>query len=69
MRLGAAETITFKPTVFASTQTITLTSGQLVLSDTGGTQTITARRGREIGGGGASRVFEIDAVSPPPSRD
>ena len=39
--LDVAETITFDSTVFATAQTITLTQGQLELSDTGGTQTIT----------------------------
>ncbi len=59
--LGAAETITFSSTVFASTQTITLTSGQLVLSNTGGTQTITGpAAGVMVSGGGKSRVFEVD---------
>ena len=61
MRLGATETITFSSTVFASNQTITLTSGQLVLSDTGGTQTITGpAAGVIISGGGKSRVFQVD---------
>ena len=58
--LDAAETITFSSTVFASTQTITLTSGQLVLNDTGGTQTITGpAAGVTVSGGGASRVFLV----------
>ena len=34
-------TITFDPTVFATTQTITLSSGVLTLADTSGLQTIT----------------------------
>ena len=38
---GGAEKITFDPTAFATPQTITLTSGQLELSDTTGTETIT----------------------------
>src|SRR5262249_46400223 len=38
---GGAETITFDPKVFATPQTIALTSGQLELSDTTGTETIT----------------------------
>ena len=38
---GAAETITFDPTVFATPQTITLTAGPAQLTDTSGTETIT----------------------------
>ena len=37
---SGANDITFDPTAFASAQTITLTSGQLELSDTSGTETI-----------------------------
>ena len=59
--LGAAETITFDPTVFATPQTITLTQGQLELSDTGGIQTITApAAGVTINGNHAGRDFQVD---------
>ena len=58
---GGAETITFDPTAFASAQTITLTSGQLELSDTTGTETITGpAAGVTVSGGGNSRVFQVD---------
>ena len=54
--------ITFDPTAFASAQTITLTSGQLELSDTSGTETITGpAAGVTVSGGGASRVFQVDS--------
>ena len=47
-RHGGAETITFDSTVFKTPQTITLTQGQLELSDTTGTETITRPgRGRD----------------------
>ena len=60
--LGAAETITFDPTVFAQQQTITLTQGQLELSDTDGTQTITGpAAGVTVSGGGISGVFQVDS--------
>ena len=60
--LGAAETITFSSTVFATAMAITLDGSQLVLSDTGGTQTITGpAAGVAISGGGKSRVFEINS--------
>ena len=62
--------ITFDPIVFATDQTITLTLGQLELSDTTGTETITGpAAGVTVSGGGASRVFQVDPVSPRPSRD
>ena len=55
-------TITFDPTVFASAQTITLAGLQLDLSDTSGTETITApAAGLTVSGGGLSRVFQVDA--------
>ena len=55
-------TITFDPTAFATPQTITLTSGQLELSDTTGTETITGpAAGVTVSGGGASRVFQVDS--------
>jgi len=59
--LDVAETITFGSTVFATAQTITLTQGQLELSDTGGTETITGpAAGVTVSGGGTSRVFQVD---------
>ncbi len=60
--LGGAETITFDSTVFATTQTITLTQGQLELNDIGGTETIKGpAAGVTISGGGAVRVFKVDS--------
>ncbi len=59
--LGGFQTIAFDPTVFATAQTITLTSGELELSDTTGTVTINGpAAGLTISGGGNSRVFQID---------
>jgi fibronectin-binding autotransporter adhesin len=58
---GGNETITFDGTVFATPQTITLTGGQLELSDTTGSETITGpAAGVTISGGGLSRVFQVD---------
>ncbi len=55
------QTITFDPTVFAAAQTITLSLGQLELSDTTGTETITGpTAGVTVSGGGTSRVFQVD---------
>ncbi len=57
--LESAATITFAPSVFD--QTITLTGGQLELKDTGGTQTITGpAAGVTVSGGGLNRVFQVD---------
>ena len=59
---GGAETINFDSTVFSTPQTITLTGGQLELSDTTGTETITGpAAGVTVSGGGQSRVFQVDA--------
>ena len=59
---GGAETITFDKTVFKTPQTINLTGGQLELSDTTGTETITGpKAGVTVSGGGNSRVFQVDA--------
>ena len=59
---SGANDITFDPTAFATPQTITLTSGQLELSDTTGTETITGpAAGVTVNAGGASRVFQVDA--------
>ena len=63
-------TITFDSTVFTTPQTITLTGSQLELSNTTGTETITGpAAGVTVSGGGLSRVFQVDAVSPRRSRD
>ncbi len=57
-----ANVITFDPTAFATPQTITLTSGQLELSDTSGTETITGpAAGVTVSGNVASRVFQVDS--------
>ena len=56
-----ANDITFDPTAFATAQTITLTSGQLELSDTTGTETITGpAAGLTVSADGASRLFQVD---------
>ena len=48
--------------MFSTPQTITLTGTQLELSDTTGTETITGpAAGVTVSGGGASRVFQVDA--------
>ena len=60
---GGDQTITFDQTVFTTPQTITLdpTLGQLELSDTTGTETITGpNAGVTVNGGGNSRVFLVD---------
>jgi len=60
--LPGAHTITFDQSVFATRQTITLTQGQLELSDTSGTETIMApEAGVTVSGGGNSGVFQIDS--------
>ena len=47
--------------MFGTPQTITLRHGQLELSDTTGTETITGpAAGVTVSGGGASRVFQVD---------
>jgi CSLREA domain-containing protein len=57
-----ANVITFDPTAFATPQTIALSSGQLELSNTSGTETITGpAAGVTVSGGGASRVFQVDS--------
>ncbi len=56
------ETITFDPTVFATAQTITLTAGQLELSNTTGMETIMGpAAGVTVNGGDQSRVFQVDS--------
>src|SRR5262249_21062225 len=58
---GMASIITFDPNVFATPQTITLTGGQLELTDTTGLDTITGpAAGVTVSGGGLSRVFQVD---------
>ncbi len=62
-------TITFDPTVFATAQTITLTSGQLELGvlgqfpTSGYTSIDGPAAGVTISAGGSSRVFQVDAGS------
>ena len=59
--LDAAEAITFSASVFATAQTITIDGNEIVLSDTGGTESITGpSAGVTISGGGLSRIFQID---------
>jgi subtilase family serine protease len=54
--------ISFDPTVFATAQTITLTLGQIELSDTAGSETITGpAAGVTVSAGGKSRVFQVDS--------
>ena len=55
-------TIDFDSTVFNTPQTITLSEGQLELSNTSGTETVTGpTAGVTISGGGLSRVFQVDS--------
>ena len=55
------QTITFDPTVFASAQTITLSLGQLELSNASETEAITGpAAGVTVNAGRASRVFQVD---------
>jgi parallel beta-helix repeat protein len=59
---AGADTIDFDSSVFSSAKTITLTNGQLGLSDTTGATTITGpAAGVTISGNNASRVFLIPA--------
>jgi hypothetical protein len=57
------DTIAFDPLVFSTPQTITLTQGQLEISDTSGTTTITGPGADllSISGGNSSRVFQTDS--------
>jgi hypothetical protein len=58
---AGANTILFDPTVFSTPQTITLSSGQLELSNTTGTQYIVGPAAAvTVSGGGNSRVFQVD---------
>ena len=51
-----------RPDRLRHAQTITLTAGQLELSNTSGTETITGpAAGVTVSGGGLSRVFQVDA--------
>jgi CSLREA domain-containing protein len=55
-------TIGFDPTVFATLQTITLTLGELELTNTTATEAIVGPTARvKVSGGSASRVFQVDA--------
>ena len=59
--LTGDESISFDPIVFATPQTITLTTGQLRLSNTTGTQSITGSvAGVTVSGNHASRVFQVN---------
>ena len=59
--LSGANTITFAPSVFGTAQTITLTSGQLVLSNALSVETIVSpAAGLTVSGGGLNRVFQIN---------
>ena len=56
------DTITFDPAVFAAPQIITLTAGELPITDTSGITTLTGPAGGVvISGNHASRVFDISA--------
>ena len=58
---GGDQTITFDSTVFATSQTISLTGSQLELSDITGNETIIGpAAGLTVDGGGLSRVFQVD---------
>ena len=60
--ISSGQAITFDPTVFATARTITLTGGQLTLSNTSGTETITGpAAGVTVSGNNASRVFQVNA--------
>ncbi|MCE9563151.1 MAG: hypothetical protein K8U57_14000, partial [Planctomycetes bacterium] len=55
-----ANTITFDPTVFATSQTITFTNGRLAITDTTGTTTITGpAAGVMVNGNNLSGVFSV----------
>ncbi len=57
-------TISFDSVVFASPKTITLTNGQLVINNSGGSSlTISGSNGVTISGNNASRVFLVSATS------
>ena len=59
---AGANTVDFDSTVFNTPQTITLTGGQLELSNTSGMETITGpAAGVTVSGGGLGRVFQVDA--------
>jgi fibronectin-binding autotransporter adhesin len=59
--LTGSPQVTFDTTVFATPQTITLTDGQVVLSNTSSSETILGPAvGAIISGGGASGVFFVD---------
>ena len=61
MPAGEPRRSNFAPALFDTPQTIILTQGQLELSDTTGTETITGpAAGVTISGGGQSRVFQVD---------
>src|SRR5262249_10238412 len=54
--------ITFDPAVFATAQTVALTGGPLLLTDTAGQTSISGpAAGVTVSGGNATRVFQVDA--------
>ena len=58
---SGASTIQFDSGAFATRQTVTLTGGQLELTGTTGTETITGpAAGVTVSGGGKTRVFQVD---------
>ena len=60
---AGADTIVFDEQVFQEPRTITLGGTQLELSDATGATTITGpKAGVTIGGGGLSRIFQVDAM-------
>jgi predicted outer membrane repeat protein len=59
---NAAESISFSSSTFATAQTITLTQGQLELSDAGEAIAITGpATGVTVSGAGSTRVFQVDS--------
>ena len=65
-----AATITFDPTVFAMTQTVTLTQGSLELSSTGDMLTINGpKAGLVVSGGGVSQAFVLNVGAAASTRD
>src|SRR5262249_49763874 len=60
---GGDQSIVFDSTAFNTAKTIALTGGQLELSNTTGTETITGpAAGVTVSGGGLSRVFQVDGL-------
>ena len=57
---GKADTITFDATVFATSKTITLTTGAIHLIDSGGISIVAPTVGVTISGGNKSNVFTVN---------